>query len=336
MTSITSIVAVGSSYVVNYNVTTTAIQIRALTVSGTTVTIGSSTSVATGSSGYTSTFAASTSVYLNFSFNAGTLAITPYTISGTTITLGSATSLGVSATYPGYKVTTISNGTRWICVYSNGAETAVSASIVSLSGANATTTTASAYTTINDIALVDLYSYGSKCLVTMGTSGVVNIITDTAGTASAGTVMTGLNGSAYPTIVSADSTYAMVVTSSSGGQYVQQVQINISGTSPTLTAQTWFGSGANTGIKAFGPCNTNGTQRACWTKGSINCSVGTIISTGVQNQKTSVVTGYGGYVFYPAFTQPGLLDGGSQMVMGYDNEIWYGGNAGISRFEGPT
>lgn len=183
------LIAVGSSFVTSYTVDTPAAQIRALSISGTTVTIGSAT-VLDGTAGGLIASASTTGV---IAVSSGTSAYFKYYgVSGSTITPGTGATYG-SATTTIVKLFPL--GTRWGVLFMDG--TSSIASVLSLSG---TTVTRS-----GDVipwggggSYADAIVVGSNkaLLLSTRTTNNANILTDTAGTASAGTAIT-LDGGTF-------------------------------------------------------------------------------------------------------------------------------------------
>jgi hypothetical protein len=81
-------VAVGSSYVLGYARATSVKALRAITVSGTTVTVGSETALTGTSTTLGQLFAPSSSLVLAFHSVGTAVYASPYTVSGTTLTIG--------------------------------------------------------------------------------------------------------------------------------------------------------------------------------------------------------------------------------------------------------
>lgn len=176
------IIAAGSSWVTSYTVATPAAQIRAISVSGTTPTIGSATELDGTAGGL---IVASSSVVIAVSTATTNLYTKPYTISGSTITPGTGTTT-TSGTMTLNKLSSID--TYWCIIYNDGGST-VKGGIITLSG---TTTTLSTATLFSAGVLEDAFVLSTtKVLVTNNqTSSNINILTNTTGTASAGTATT--------------------------------------------------------------------------------------------------------------------------------------------------
>jgi hypothetical protein len=194
------IVQVGTSFVCAINRATSVASIVAMTISGTTVTCGAEVTLATATvttSGTFSIYAASSTVLLTVvQSNAGTsLVACPYTISGTTATIGTSVTLtGVSGAI--FKSGVI--GANWYVVYpQSAAPFSMIASILTVTGTVASASTVTAIAnggTTYSATAYDLTVIGSKLVISGfyssagGTTLFTNIVTNTAGTASAGSI----------------------------------------------------------------------------------------------------------------------------------------------------
>ncbi len=180
------LIAVGSSFVTSYTVATPAAQIRALSISGNTVTIGAA-SVLGGTTG--GLIAASGSIVIATSVGAGVLTVAPYTVSGSTLTIGTgATAATGTYSASGVKLTPL--GTRWAAIVYNSVN-GTTGVVISLS---ATTITLTIAVLVTDTSALpnDAIVVGSNKILYLHTTTTnnANILTDTAGTASAGTAIT--------------------------------------------------------------------------------------------------------------------------------------------------
>jgi hypothetical protein len=247
------LIAVGSSFVTSYRVDTPAAQIRALTVSGTTVTIGSA-SVLSGTAG--GLVAASGSVVIAVSTATTSIYTTPYTVSGSTLTVGTGTTT-TSSTMTLNKLAAL--GTRWYVGYNDGGST-VGAGVVTLSG---TTTTISTVTLLSSGTITDAIVVSSnKVLVLSGnTTSNANILTDTAGTASAGTAIT-LSSLTARVCAYVNGTTAYVIDGAVNNSGYAALTINCSGASPVLSGRQLisgsqsaynFATGVSNSVLAAGP-----------------------------------------------------------------------------------
>lgn len=183
---------VGTSVILSYGVTGSN-EARCMTVSGTTVTIGAAVTLSgTSSASFIRVFSVSSTVALIFSTtNSSTYYASTYTLSGATLTLGNTVNLSVTInpTQDGLNKV-VAFGSRWLGILKTSASVttgwllSVSGSTVSASSVAVTTSADSVGTAYSII--------GSK--VTVFTAATANngacfTLTDTAGTISAGSVL---------------------------------------------------------------------------------------------------------------------------------------------------
>jgi len=233
-----NLIAVGSSFVVTYDATTP--QMRAMTISASIVTIGSATVLNGTSLGSIYVTAVSSSVVLVLTnTTATTFFATPYGVSGTTITLGTgATSASTTASV--YQVRPISNGARTAVVLATGGTSnPMVGLIISVVGTTASISSATlsngGATAVTQFATI---VSGSKLIMLHGaTNGRSNILTDTAGTASAGTQIGPLFSStaltAIPISANATANLATFYGYTTAAN-AQRVVLNFTGASPIL------------------------------------------------------------------------------------------------------
>ena len=180
------LIAVGSSFVTSYTVATPAAQIRALSISGTTVTIGAA-SVLSGTIG--GLIQALGSVVVAHSTLVSTATyFQPFTVGGSTLTLGTSASTAVDFSGGMGKFLNPGSG-RLIAIYpAYGA--VMQGTVVTLTGTTVTISSTTLFASWSAIADAIVIS-STKVLVlhTQGSSNA-NILTDTAGTASAGSAIT--------------------------------------------------------------------------------------------------------------------------------------------------
>lgn len=184
------IIAVSTSWVFSYSRSTNVQGIRAITVSGTTPTIGAEYA-APPVNLQTANLFATGSVVRVVSASASQLYCTPLTVSGSTLTLGTGTNTQASSvtfrafmTGDGNIVVHYLDSYQWCAIFKlTGTTEAVSIAYVD-TNANATVLTS------------DCIAVSSSKTVFLGHNNsntwIANIITDTAGTASRGTTLTGL------------------------------------------------------------------------------------------------------------------------------------------------
>lgn len=231
--SMGQLIAVGSSWVVSYGVATPQSEARAISVSGTTPTIG-----AAGTHGATSTAAilfASGSIVRCVSATASSLQCKPYTVSGSTLSAG--TNAVVTTTTASIRAFLNGNG-NIVCHYLNTTHyatifkltgTVEAASSVSLGTAPTSVTATADFVQVTASKTAFVY-------YPAGSIWYANILTDTAGTASAGTEISGSANGSYSYV-------AGLATSGNSARFAvgtntthAQVTLDGSGSSPVLSA----------------------------------------------------------------------------------------------------
>lgn len=234
------------SFVASYTTASSAAEIRAISVSGTTPTIGSATSldgtaaglISASASGIIAVSSATTNLYTKY-----------YGISGSTITAGSGTTT-TSGTMTINKFVTI--GAYWAAIYNDGGST-IKGAIISLSG---TATTISIATLLSSSTLADAIIINSTKILAISnaTSSNTNILTNATGTASAGTAITG--GSADTSgrciYVNGSNVYAQW-----GDSPQSFSKINCSGASPVLSDVIAVASNNNYAQSSYYPSASN-------------------------------------------------------------------------------
>lgn len=185
------IIPVSTSWVVTYSRSTTTTAIRAITVSGTTPTVGAETALSTGVAGLANMYASGNIVRTVCASTSTALRCAPYTVSASTLSAGT----GANVTFvSAYEFRSFVNGNGNIVVNYNNANH--SATIFKL-----TTTTEVASTvilsstdpqTINSRTDYAVVSASKTAYISHAnsTNWYANILTDTAGTASVGTQIT--------------------------------------------------------------------------------------------------------------------------------------------------
>lgn len=182
VTAGTRLVQVGSSYVLNYVTTSDSLpKFRAITVSGTTPSIGAELAYAGGTTNWHS-YAHSSSVLLHFSATATVVHAFPITVSGTTLTAGGA---ATATTTSSPIVTGQLSNSRYALFYLN---TTGRGAVVSISGTTASISTAGTVVSA-PVWAPEMQVFGNQAFVLSGTSADsnINVITDTSGTATVGT-----------------------------------------------------------------------------------------------------------------------------------------------------
>ena len=183
----TRLVTVGSSYVLNFTWDSpSSPRFLAITVSGTTPSVGSELSFPYGNSAtYNHSYAHSSSILLSFSASATTLYAYPITVSGTTLTGGTEATTTVSTNQ---FLTGALNTGRYVVLFRN---TNGYSGLVSITG-----TTASISLAANTLGITtfnpQMQVFGNTAYILSGTgaSDQISIATDTAGTITVGTPIT--------------------------------------------------------------------------------------------------------------------------------------------------
>jgi hypothetical protein len=247
------LIAVGSSFVVSYGRATTTSAIRAITVSGTVPTIGAESALTTANGGNTAIalFSAG-SVVRCVHTQSSALRVSPYTVSGSTLTIGTLAS--VTTTAAPFRAFLNGNG-NIVCHYIDGTHfatifkltgTVEAASSVSLGTAPSTLSTDSDYVAVT----------ASKTLFishSASTTWRANVLTDSSGTATAGTEINGtVNGNIFRfagLLASGNNARCAMQTANTNGVNAQ-FTFDCSGASPVLSTvqQCGFGWNGATGI----------------------------------------------------------------------------------------
>lgn len=214
------LIQVGTSFITSYAVATPEAQIREITVSGTTPTISAARGL-DGTDGGLIVAGDATHV-IAVSTATTHLYTRPYTIGGLSPGTGTDTTAGTM-----YLGKFFPLGDRWGIIYSNTTGPTTSGGVVSLSG---TATTVSIVDLCSDYTLDAMVVETNKVLViTGGTSNNANILTDTAGTASAGTAIA-LSNQTARVCVYAQGTDVYV---QDGSATFRVFKVDCSGSSPT-------------------------------------------------------------------------------------------------------
>lgn len=176
LSGINDIQLVGTSVVIAYDRATSVAGIRALAISGSTVTIGPESTLSGSGQGYL--HVVSPTVVLSVSCYPPNLYAKPFTVSGSTLTGGTeASTAGTAINHTGV----LSTG-RWFVVYEN---TTKYGCVISVSGTTASISTSSLGMTTGAVYAWPMSS-GGQVLVAVNNAGV-NVLTDSSGTAVAGT-----------------------------------------------------------------------------------------------------------------------------------------------------
>jgi hypothetical protein len=235
------LIAVGSSFVTSYTVSGPTAQIRALSISGTTVTIGSATPL---DGTAQPVIAAATNHVIAASTATTNFYTKPYLVSGSTLTAGTGTNNTTANNISAF-VKLAALGTRWFVFYADATANSANAGVVSLNATGNGTTTISVASDVfsgNGAIPADAIIVSSTKVLLLGdaASSNANILTNTAGTASAGTAIT-LSAATSRVCLYVDGTTAYVANNSVSSVYSYST-VNCSGASPTATTLTSFAS----------------------------------------------------------------------------------------------
>ncbi|MFY7963200.1 MAG: hypothetical protein ACOVVK_24215 [Elsteraceae bacterium] len=241
------IIAVGSSFVVSYTRSANVTAIRAITVSGTTPTIGSEAVVSSNTQTTICRLYASGSVVRTVcSLGGSTIQAQPYTVSGATLTAGAGASIVSTDSGSTSLRTFVNSNGNIVAVYLNGGPTAT---VLRLTGtteaASSVSLGAAGPPPLNDFSdVIDIG--GGKTLVVWARDTqriFANILTDSAGAASAGTALAIFT----PNVILAGNILALFANASSARLLVSgvdgeagqaQITLNVSTASPTLASAT--------------------------------------------------------------------------------------------------
>ena len=241
------LIAVSTSWVISYGRDTTTSALRALTVSGTTPTIGAESAltpaVTTAANLYVSG-----SVVRAVNASASVIYAKPFTVSTSNLSAGTEASATVTAA--AFRAFLNGNG-NIVCQYIN---TTHFATIFKLTGTVEAASSVSLGTVTTSIIAYNDYGVitASKTLFTgivLGATWYANILTDTGGTATAGTelsgTLTGGSVNAGIPVFNVTGNTAYVVAAMPGQSSV--LTLNCSGATPTLTSVTsWQVNSAST------------------------------------------------------------------------------------------
>lgn len=237
--SMGQLIAVGSSFVVSYT-RSGGVGIRAISITGTTPTIGAE-SAPSGTSNAATLFASGSIVRTVSWTNAGSIYAKPYTVSGSSLSAGTE----ASTTFTGSEVRAVQNGNgNIVCNYIN---TSHCAAIFKLSS----TTEAVSAVSIGSVPLgvlqyTDYYQISaSKTAFLYMSSGAwfANILTDSSGTASVGSEITYTSSSSSRiqcVTASGNNLRVMVFSNNTSGR-ITQANIDCSLSSPSLSSFTTVG-----------------------------------------------------------------------------------------------
>ena len=197
--------AVGTSFVIGYARATTAVGFRAMTVSGTTVTIGAESAETSNTPIYAPIiFGVDATKFLALYWSNTSLLAKPFTVSGSALTPGTASASVTLSSGANLRACYIPSTSRWMVAFTNTSPYAVLASV---SGTTASFS-ATATTGVTSSAQISLSVISGAAKVFVS-AGFTNVITDNAGTPVAGTAIS--TGFTTDTVVRADATSVTVL-----------------------------------------------------------------------------------------------------------------------------
>ncbi len=319
------IIAVGSSWVIAYALSGSVMGIRAISISGTTPTIGSEATLTAASNLAAQLYVSGTNV-VAMSSSATVFYSKPYAVSGSTLTPGTGATSTITEVV--YRSLLVSPAPRWhvMCV-----NTTLQGIIVSISG---TTTTHSAVSLSAGAPSAGVSAYGdfvgltsNKSCTAHANGGVVvsfnHLIDNGSGTASAGTeinVETRTAAAANPALISttgAITKFSCLGSTSSTTMFT----IDNSSTSPVLLDICESGgSTASPSNGAAAPTSVIGVRAAK----NLSSTVGVVIATAFDSTAPS-----GGFVYgsrlstTPAVLIPGTNSSQDQVAGLASSEGWF-------------
>jgi hypothetical protein len=238
------LVAVGTSYVLSYQTSATGLpKFRAITVSGTTPTVGAELAYAGGTNLYTQrSFAYDSSTLLHMSATSTVLYIYPITVSGSTLTGGTQATATTTSAF--FNAGALSTG-RYAVAYLN---TTGRFAIASVSAGVATLNTSATVASVSSwFPYIQVFSDKAFVLTGNGASDKLALITDSAGSPSVGgTVITVASSS----IVNYLSTEKIFTASATAGNSSYAIY-GISSGSPVLEKSFQDNTAGVTGLQTF-------------------------------------------------------------------------------------
>jgi hypothetical protein len=226
------IVTAGSSYVLSYYNTGTAKPcFRAITVSGTTPTVGAELTFTAGNDAtkYT-TYVYSSTVLVHVSIGATLVYAVPISVSGSTLTQGTQVTSAVGNS--SYFNSGVFSSGRIGLTYGNTGYTALLGAVVSITGTTASISTVSLFTSVNAPNMQFIGNQAIVCVTGVTSAATfINVLTDNAGTAVAGTGLQSIfAGAVAGQMISPDSTTGVYIAyNSSTNRYI--VKYTLSGNS---------------------------------------------------------------------------------------------------------
>lgn len=231
------LIAVSTSWVLSYGRATTVTAIRAITVSGTTPTIGAESALTPASGTVPAILFASGSIVRAVSIASTALYAKPYTVSGSALAAGTEATIGCTGGSEA-NMRAILNGNGNIVV--NYFNTSHYAAIFKLTGTVEASSTVSIgavpTTVVTHTDMIAVTASKTAVIYYSGANWYANIITDTAGTVSVGTELTASTSGNINGIGTIFATSNSVRVAISSGYTSGQFTLDCSGASPALSA----------------------------------------------------------------------------------------------------
>jgi hypothetical protein len=317
-----NIIQVGTSFVISYYNNSNNV-IRGVSISGTVPTIGSEITISISNSVNFYVTKVTSSIFMTSGISsANSIGIQAFSISGSTITSGS--SISVATNSNAFRILPISSGARWSLVHYDGTSTICT--IVSISG---TTPTYSNATLFSGTGAADISTYtdmvvdGSTLIVCSTKYGLANTVTDTSGTATAGTqvvipaqtnglvlAISAISGTAIFNAFGASTSYKIVLNYSTPlALSISLVDELLAGTTTyvvsTMGSRAYSGQRpiqALLGSQSFGLQHTNGASSA--------------------NGKITSISSTGYYAYASKWNLPNTLGSNTCFIGTNNNDVW--------------
>lgn len=234
--SMGQLIAVDASFVVSYVTSVPSMEIRAMSISGVAVTVGSSTTLVGSAVAASNLYASGSILRCIYQDNALTIHAKPFTVSGTTLTVGTeATAAGTTS---GLRTFQNGNG-NIVAQYINSTHFAAIFKLTGTTEAASSVSLGTVPSSVNNSAYLTIGSKAIFLSAPAGNTWYANILTDTSGTASAGTGISGAaSGTTFANIaglfVSGNSA-KFAFTVGSGSSTSGTLTFDCSGSSPVLS-----------------------------------------------------------------------------------------------------
>ena len=316
------LIAVSTSFVISYGRATTTHAIRALTVSGTTPTIGGESTLQTsGQPSYPVYIFASGSIVrtLVTDSSATQLTCAPFTVSGSTLSAG--TPAAVSFTGSGQFSRAFVNGNgNIVCQYLN---TTHYATVFKLTSTTEAASSVSLGTVPTHIGYTDYVQVTASktCFLSSASSSLcyANILTDSAGTASAGTeISTGESGTFSSSLASVTSSGTTANFVSKSTQRFVKYTFDCSGSSPVISAKAGAQFGAVGNVANPSPSDKFGNRFFL----TLHTSAGSYFLSGGGSFDIGVTSNQ--YLISQKIAIPNFFGAQGGVIGAANNETWLG------------